>query len=279
MINSSHTAINFCPTGMVPTKAMTPHVPISVSEIIEEVHQAYEIGITIAHLHARDENGVPTHLKSVNQQIFEGVRKHCPDLIICASSSGRLVQDFQARSEVIELQPDMCSLTLSSLNFMHSASINGPDIIKQLLDKMNQYNVVPELECFDLGMINYGNYLIEKGAIQGLKYWNLLFGNIAGMQADLSTFSAAINQIKQDENTYISLAGLGNNQFKTNQTAILNNFGVRIGLEDNIWFDEKRTKLASNIDLLKRIHSIMEINDKKLFAPSLFRQTYFKKNS
>lgn len=279
MINSSLTAINFCPTGMVPTKAMTPHVPISVSEIIEEVHQAYELGITIAHLHARDEQGLPTHLKSVNQQIFEGIRKYCPDLIICASSSGRLVQDFQSRSEVIELQPDMCSLTLSSLNFMQSASINSPDIIRQLLDKMNQYNVVPELECFDLGMINYGNYLIEKGVIHGLKYWNLLFGNIAGMQADLSTFSAAIHQIKQDENTYISLAGLGNNQFKTNQTAILNNFGVRIGLEDNIWFDEKRTKLASNIDLLKRIHSIMEFNDKKLFDPSQFRQTYFKNNS
>lgn len=263
---------------MVPTKNMTPHVPVSVSEIIEEVHQAYEIGITIAHLHARDEHGVPTHLKSVNQQIFEGIRKHCPDLIICASSSGRLVQDFQSRSEVIELQPDMCSLTLSSLNFMHSASINSPDIIRQLLDKMNQYNVVPELECFDLGMINYGNYLIEKGVIQGLKYWNLLFGNIAGMQADLSTLSAAINQIKQDEKTYISLAGLGSNQFKTNQTAILNNFGIRIGLEDNIWFDDKRTKLASNMDLLKRIHLIMEINNKKLFTPAQFRQTYFKNN-
>ncbi len=275
MTLSSQTAINFCPTGMVPTKAMTPHVPISVSEIIEEVHQAYEIGITIAHLHARDEQGAPTHLKSVNQQIFEGIRKHCPDLIICASSSGRLVQDFESRSEVIELQPDMCSLTLSSLNFMHSASVNSPDIIKQLLDKMNQYHVVPELECFDLGMINYGNYLIEKGVIKGLKYWNLLFGNIAGMQADLNTVSTALNQIKQDENTYISLAGLGNNQFKTNQIAVLNNFGVRIGLEDNIWFDEKRSKLATNMDLLKRIHSIMEINEKQLFSSSQFRQTYF----
>ena len=47
-------SINFCPTGMVPTKQMTPYVPVSPQEIIEEVHQAYEIGITIAHLHARD---------------------------------------------------------------------------------------------------------------------------------------------------------------------------------------------------------------------------------
>ena len=275
MHNNKNTAINFCPTGMVPTKSNTPHVPISVSEIVEEVHQAYELGITIAHLHARDEQGHPTHLKSVNQKIFEGVRKHCPSLIICASSSGRLVQDFESRSEVIELKPDMCSLTLSSLNFMHSASVNSPDIIGRLLEKMNSFNVVPELECFDLGMINYGNYLIDKGLIKGLKYWNLLFGNIAGMQADLSTFATAISQIKQDERTYISFAGLGNHQFKANQTAIVNNFGVRIGIEDNIWYNSGKTKLATNIDLLKRVHRILELNEKAVFKSENFRQTYF----
>ncbi len=276
MQNINQTAINFCPTGMVPTKESTPHVPISVSEIVEEVHQAFELGITIAHLHARDENGLPTHLKSVNQKIFEGVKKYCPSLIICASSSGRLVQDFESRSEVIELKPDMCSLTLSSLNFMHSASVNSPDIILQLLEKMNHFNVVPELECFDLGMINYGNYLIEKGLIKGLKYWNLLFGNIAGMQADLGTFANAISQIKQDDKTYISFAGLGNHQFKSNQIAIINNFGIRIGLEDNIWFSKEKNQLATNIQLLERVHHLLEINEKSVFSSEDFRAIYFK---
>jgi uncharacterized protein (DUF849 family) len=274
MTHANLTVINFCPTGMVPTKAMTPHVPISVQEIVEEVHEAYELGITIAHLHARDEQGVPTHLKSVNQNIFEGIRKYCPELIICASSSGRLVQDFESRSEVIELKPDMCSLTLSSLNFMLSASVNSPDMITQLLEKMNKYGVIPELECFDLGMINYGNYLIEKGHIKGLKYWNLLFGNIAGMQSDFATLASAISQIKQDEKTIISFGGLGSHQLKINQSAILNNYGIRIGLEDNIWFDEKRTKLAKNMDLLKRIHNIMEINEKRVYPSSDFRNNY-----
>lgn len=267
-------AINFCPTGMVPTKSITPHVPISISEIVEEVHQAYELGITIAHLHARDEHGFPTSLKSVNDKIFEGVKKHCPDLIICASSSGRHVQDFESRSEVIELKPDMCSLTLSSLNFMQSASINTPDMIFKLLEKMNTYGVIPELECFDLGMINYGNYFIDKGLITGLKYWNLLFGNIAGMQAQHSTFAAALSQIKKDDNTYISFAGIGLNQFKVNQMAILNDLGVRVGLEDNIWFDSNKTILASNLDLLNRIHHIMELNNKNLFSATQFRQQF-----
>lgn len=115
--------INFCPTGMVPVKEQTPHVPLSPSEIIEQVHEAYEIGITIAHLHARDEQGAATYKKDIYQKIFAGVRKHCPGLIICGSSSGRNFNEFEKRSAVIELQPDMCSLTLSSLNFFQQASI------------------------------------------------------------------------------------------------------------------------------------------------------------
>lgn len=268
-------AINFCPTGMVPTKSMTPYVPTSVKEIVEEVHQAYELGITIAHLHARDDNGFPTHLKSVNYQIFEGIKKHCPELIICASSSGRYVQDFESRSEVIELKPDMCSLTLSSLNFLQSASVNSPDMIFKLLEKMNAFGVIPELECFDLGMINYGNYFIDKGFITGLKYWNVLFGNIAGIQAEHSSYAAVLSQIKQDDKTYISFAGIGVNQFKANQIAILNNLGVRVGLEDNIWLDSNKTKLATNLDLLKRIHLVMELNDKTLFSSVQFRKQFF----
>ena len=61
--------VNFCPTGMIPTKEMTPHVPISVSEIVEDVHRAVEIGITMVHIHARDENtGVPTWITSVYEE-------------------------------------------------------------------------------------------------------------------------------------------------------------------------------------------------------------------
>ena len=126
MIDKNKIIINFCPTGMVPTKKDTPHVPISAQEIIEQTHEAYEIGITIAHLHARDDDGVPAYKKVKYAEIFEGVRKYCPTLVVCGSTSGRDFPEFEKRSEVIELQPDMCSLTLSSLNFINKASTNEP---------------------------------------------------------------------------------------------------------------------------------------------------------
>lgn len=133
--------INFTPTGMIPTKEMTPHVPISVSEIVEDVHRATEIGITMVHLHARDEiTGKPTYKAEVYGDIIAGIRSFAPDLIIGVSLSGRGIKEFSHRAEALQLEgnlkPDMGSLTLSSLNFNRMASINEPDIIQKLANEM-----------------------------------------------------------------------------------------------------------------------------------------------
>jgi len=258
--------INFCPTGMVPTKEMNPFVPLSVNEIIEETHQAFELGITIVHLHARDENGKPTYCSDIYRKIFEGVRKFCPGLIICGSSSGRNWAEFEKRSAVIELKPDMCSLTPSSLNFANQTSINEPEMIARLALKMKEFGVHPELECFDLGMINYAKYLIQKNIIEGPFYWNLLFGNIAGFQANLNSISSAIQEIPKDH--VIALGGLGVNQITVNAIAIAMGLGLRIGLEDNLWWDVHKTIPATNISLLKRIHQLIELHQSKYFKSS-----------
>jgi len=256
------TIINFCPTGMIPRKSMTKHVPISVQEIIEQTHEANEIGISIVHLHARLENETPTYKPEIYQQIFEGIRKHCPKLVICASTSGRDFPEIEKRSAVVELRPDMCSLTLSSLNFIKTASINSPETIQNLFLKMNEYGVHPEFECFDLGMVNYGKYLLKKYNYDQPTYWNIIFGNIAGIQPSLQNIGNIVNEIPNK--SMISLGGIGDTQLKTISTAIAHDFGVRIGLEDNIWYDKSRTRLATNNDLLQRVHSLMQIHEKEL---------------
>jgi uncharacterized protein (DUF849 family) len=248
---------------------MTPHVPITPVEIIEQVHEAYELGITLVHIHARDDHEVPTWDPKVYQRIFEGVRKHCPDLVMCGSTSGRNFPEFEKRSAVIELRPDLCSLTLSSLNFISQASMNPPDMVRGLAQKMREYGVKPEFECFDLGMINYGIYMIRKGLAEGPFYWNLFFGNIAGMQASLAQIGVALAELKGEEH-YISLGGIGGSQLPVNATAVANGYGVRTGLEDNIWFDSAQTVKAANIDLLKRVHSLMALNERQLLTSAEF---------
>ncbi|OQA94306.1 MAG: 3-keto-5-aminohexanoate cleavage enzyme [Bacteroidetes bacterium ADurb.Bin217] len=122
---------------MIPNKSTTPYVPVTPNEIIEQTHQAFELGITIAHLHARNDDETPSYHKNIYHHIFEGIRKYCPDLIICCSTSGRYCSEFEKRSAVIELKPDMCSLTLSSLNFTNQTSINSPDVIVRLAENVS----------------------------------------------------------------------------------------------------------------------------------------------
>lgn len=266
--------INFTPTGMVPTKAMNPHVPVGVAEIVEQVHAACETGITLAHLHAREEaDGAPTYRKDVYARIVEGIRMHCPELVICLSLSGRNFNVFEKRSEAIEIRPDMGSLTLSSLNFPRQASVNDPDMIEQLTEKMNAYGVHPELEVFDLGMIHYAHYLIRKKLVQPPYYFNLIFGNLAGMQTDLAEIGLALKQLPPE--SVWALGGIGRQQLSANAIAMAAGGGVRVGLEDNLYFDRERQVLAQNETLLRRIHELAELLERPVMTPLEFGQLGF----
>lgn len=268
--------INFCPTGMIPSKRTNPYVPESPAEIVEQVHEAFEMGITIAHLHARDQNGVPAWESQIYAKIFEGIREYCPGLIICGSTSGRNFPELEKRSALLELMPDMASLTLSSMNFINTASVNSPDIILGLLARMREYGVHPEFECFDMGMINYGNYLIRKGLAEPPYYWNILLGNIAGIQAKPLHMGMALAEIPG--NHHIAFAGLGNDQLVAVSMAISQGLGVRIGLEDNIWLDQNRTIPARNIDLVRRVHQLIEIHGQSLLSSAEFGKFGFYNN-
>jgi len=267
--------INFTPTGMIPTKEMTPHVPVSVSEIVEDVHQAIEIGITMVHLHARDEiTGKPTYKNEVYGKIIEGVRKYSKELIVCVSLSGRGIKEFEHRASPLQLEgdlkPDMGSLTLSSLNFNKTESVNSPEMIQKLAEEMKNKGILPELEAFDAGMINYAKYLEKRGLLEAPHYFNLLLGNVACAQADLLHAGLMIRDLP--ENSYWSLAGIGDTQLFMNSVAIAANGGVRVGLEDNIFFDKHRKKLAKNIDLLNRIHELAVANEREVMSPSELRK-------
>lgn len=267
--------INFTPNGMIPTKKMTQHVPVTVSEIVEDVHRAVEIGITMVHLHARDEKtGNPTYKEKIYGDIIAGIRSFAPDLIIGVSLSGRGVNEFAHRAEPLQLEgalkPDMGSLTLSSLNFNRVASVNEPEMIQRLAAEMKLKGILPELEVFDIGMINYAKYLIKKGLLQSPHYFNLLFGNIACAQPELLHVGMLVRDLP--DNSYWSLAGIGGAQLMMNSLSIAFGGGVRVGLEDSIWYDEKRTRLAKNSDLLFRIHTLAEANERGLMSSQQLRE-------
>ncbi len=266
---------NFTPTGMIPTKKMTPYVPIRPEEIIKDVLEAVELGVNMVHLHARDYNtGTPTYRKEIYEEIICGIRKENKDLVICVSTSGRNFSEFEKRSECLELsgelKPDFGSLTLSSLNFNQQASINAPEMIKALAQKMLDNNIRPELEAFDLGMINYANYLIGKGLIKPPYYFNLILGNIACAQANLLSLGLMIKELPSG--SIWSAGGIGSWQLKMNAMSIIEGGGVRVGLEDNIYFDDDRKQLAENRQLVERIANIARVMGKLPYSPKEARE-------
>lgn len=268
------TILNLTPTGMVPTKAMTPHVPISVNEIVDDVLRCHEIGITSVHLHARDEEGKPTHRADIYGRLVEGIRKHAPELVICVSLSGRTTPDFARRAEPLGLQgaakPDMGSLTLSSLNFTGQASVNEPETIQRLAFDMLKREITPELEIFDLGMVNYAKYLIEKALLHPPCYANLFLGNIAGAQLDLLHAGLLVRDLPID--TLWSFGGIGSAQISANALAIAMGGGARIGLEDNIYYDVGRKVRATNEQLVRRIHDLSSFHEREIMKPEKFRE-------
>ena len=260
---------------MIPTKEMTPYVPILPDEIIDDVLSVADLGVTMVHLHARDSaTGEPTYKKEVYEEIIRGIRQKEKDLILCVSTSGRNFHEFEKRSDCLnlggELKPDFASLTLSSLNFNKQVSINSPQMIQDLAKKMLERGIRPELEAFDLGMINYARYLTHKGLLQPPYYFNLILGNVACAQADMLHLGLMIKELP--EGSIWSVGGVGDYQLRMNALAIVAGGGVRVGLEDNIWYDTERTRLATNRDLLERIVSIGKALGQEPFRPKEVRE-------
>jgi uncharacterized protein (DUF849 family) len=266
--------VNFCPTGMIPTKAMTPHVPVSASEVIDQACAALERGVAIVHLHARDDDGSPTYRGEIYERMILGIRAQFPEAITCVSCSGRTFPEFERRSEVLELtgaaRPDLASLTLTTLDFPTGTSQNAPDMVIALAEKMIAKGIKPELECFDYGMINAANMLIAKGLLgEGPHYFNLLLGSRYSVPATARHLSGMIADIPDD--SLWSAAGIGLFQLPMNTLAIAMGGHARVGLEDNIFHGFDRTELATNQGLVERVADLSETFGRRLASPERAR--------
>lgn len=253
--------VNFCPTGMIPTKAMTPHVPVSPAEVIDQACAALERGVAIVHLHARDDAGRPTYRGEIYEEMILGIRRHFPDAIACVSCSGRNFPELERRSEVLELtgaaRPDLASLTLTSLDFPTGTSRNEPEMVIALAERMVERGVKPELECFDFGMINAANMLITRGLVgEPPYYFNLLLGSRYSVPATARHLSNMLEDLPP--RSLWSAAGIGLFQLPMNTLAIAMGGHVRVGLEDNVYLGFDRHVLATNRGLVDRVAHLSE---------------------
>jgi uncharacterized protein (DUF849 family) len=265
--------VNLAATGMVPTRADNPAVPLMPDEIARDC-RACAAGAAIVHVHARDDEGRPTWRREVYREIIARVRQTAPDLVICVSTSGRFVRGLQERADVLDLdgaeKPEMASLTLGSLNFPRQASVNEPDTIRALADRMRERGIVPELEVFDLGMMDYARYLIERKILREPFYFNFLLGSLGTLSATPLHLSLLAERVPAGATW--AAAGIGRFQLRMNALAIAMGGHVRVGLEDNLYMDSGKTRPATNPMLVERIANIARALGRRLATPSEARQ-------
>ena len=244
-------------TGSLPTKADNPAVPISLQEQIESTQSAFEAGATIAHCHVRNEDQTPSSDPEKFAALLEGLKEHCPGMVIQFSTGGRSGAGTE-RGGMLPLAPDMASLSVGSNNFPTRVYENPPDLVNWLASEMNKYRVTPEVEAFDLSHILTAIRMYDRNELYGKLYVQFVMGVKNAMPADKEVFNLYVKFMNEraPEAEWCA-AGIGANQIIVNEWAIAAGGHTRAGLEDNVRLD-KNTLAPSNAALIQRAAEICE---------------------
>jgi uncharacterized protein (DUF849 family) len=246
--------INAALTGAMTTRERVPHVPLSVEEVAADAQRCYEAGARIVHLHARTADGAADYRRESYARLIGAVRERCPDVVVCATTSGRFGADVERRAGVLALEgdvrPDMASLTLGSLKFHTGASVNDSETVEELARRMAANGIRPELEIFDIGMAHLARRLVASGILEPPLYANLMLGFVNSVPADAPSLVALVQSLPPG--THWAAGGFGAYQVPANGLAAVMGGHVRTGLEDNPFLDAESRVPATNAELVDR---------------------------
>ncbi|MDP4023900.1 3-keto-5-aminohexanoate cleavage protein [Methylobacterium sp. NEAU 140] len=238
-------------TGSVPRKADNPALPVTVAEQVESSQEAFEAGATLCHIHVRNDDESPSSDPDRFAAVQEGLRKHCPGMIVQFSTGGR-GRDPSARGLSLQHRPDMASLSTGSVNFPTIVYENPAALVTDLATQMQRHGVRPEIEIFDLSHLHGARRLIEAGLMDERPHVQFVMGVQNAMPADEHLLDLLLAECRRvlPRATWTA-AGIGRNQAVVMDWALARGAdAVRTGLEDNIRISRDRLA-ASNAELVR----------------------------
>jgi len=260
--------ITVAPTGSMPRKKNTPHVPIAPEEIIETGVRCEAAGAAVFHIHARnpqDESPSPDY--QIFKEIYEGLKERT-NLILQISTGGRAGMSYEVRCKRLELRPEMASLTTGSVNFPTSVYENSPQLIEALARDMRERDIKPEMEIFDVSMIANALDLVKKDLAVPPLHFDFVMGLKGAIPATIENLVHLKNSIPVGATW--TVAAMGPHQLVMNTHAILMGGHPRVGLEDNIYY--RRGELATNEQLVKRMVRLAEELGREVATPDEARE-------
>lgn len=253
-------------TGAEVTKEQNPSVPYTVDEVVESAYQAHLAGASIIHLHARENDGKPSHRIERFKELIDGIRKKCPDVIIQVTTGGAVGMNRSERLTPTNLYPEMATLDCGTLNFGgDDIFVNTENDIKYFAKELESKKIYKELECFEKGHIDTVLRLVKQGYISKPLHFSFVLGVNGGMSGETRDFIFMKDSIPEYA-TY-SVAGVGKYEFPLAEQSIIFGGHVRVGLEDNLYI-EKGILAPSNRALVEKVVSIANKYNREIASPN-----------
>ncbi len=256
--------ITIAPTGNVPTRALTPHAAVTPEKIMEDLKACQAAGASVAHIHARTEEEIPTSERKYFE-VLDRLYDEAGLTMIKQFSTGARgggVDDPEYRGQMIDLKPEMASLATGSSNFANMVNANSPQLVRELALKMKAKGVKPELEIFDAAMISQATFLHKKGILEGPLHFNLVLNVPGSLPGTPRNLMFLIDNLP--EGSTFSVTGVGKSHLQLLTMVIALGGHVRTGLEDVI---ELEGRQVSNLELVERIAGIARAYGRPLATP------------
>ena len=267
-------------TGSAHFPSMSPYLPITPKQIIEEGIRSAEAGAAILHIHVRNpDNGMPTPDIDIFREVLTGLKEKT-DAVICVSTGGGMGMTTEQRAApVITFKPEMASLNFGSMNFsvfpgaekikewkypweklgmLASEDFIFPNTFKTLREFLAIFaanDTRPELEVYDLGMINNIAFMLGRGHLKLPVHIQFVTGTLGGVPSTVNSLVTLVNATREavgQGNFTWSAIGAGRYQMPICSVALAMGGNVRVGLEDNL-FVSKGVLAKSSAELVGKI--------------------------
>ena len=263
-------------------KGQSPHLPVTPEEIAQESKRAFDAGASVVHLHARDpKTGAPTSDIAIFEDLVDKVRALCPRVIInCTTGGGMGMTDEERIAIVPRVKPDMASFNLGSMTYglfspaaqtwlIDYPFVNSFRSLAHFAKVMKENGTKPELEVYDVAMINNAELLFEAGVLEKPLHFQFVMG-LPG-QVIPATTKNLVHLIDTaamlDPGCTFSACAAGRAQFPIiTVAAILGAANIRTGMEDNIYLSHG-VMAKSNGELVEKTVMLARAMDREIAAP------------
>ncbi|CAM3122531.1 MULTISPECIES: 3-keto-5-aminohexanoate cleavage protein [Corallococcus] len=258
--------------GAETTREQTPYLPITAEEIAEDAVKCREAGAAMVHLHVRTADGKPSQDAELFRAAIRAIRKRT-DVLIQTSTGGAVGMDVDERCGALTLtgadRPDMATLTTGTVNFGEEVFWNPRPLVRDIAKRIRAIGLRPELECFDVGMIDEARYLAKEGLVELPAHFDFVLGVPGTLQARPEVLDFMIASLP--EGCTWTVAGVGRQQLPFVDEAAKRGGNARVGLEDNIYLS-KGVLAKGNHELVAEAAKRARAHGREIATPEQARQ-------